>query len=283
MKRVPQWSSSISHDSKIIGTGGGRHTSAGKEHRMNFNDDITRITNELLADGTVDKILREHIEAGFTKAIDDSFKWGELNNAIKKRVTEVLVPFIEGYDMSAYITKLDTVLTDIINQTCLQDNAKILENFRSLMTSPEEMTVTVSEIFKRYKEYVATHMDTSGREVQFEDDVNYEPMDVFVEFVEDDDRSWSCYKYATLELSVGEEEQEENLNFSIRLSRWKSEKKEGYEIEHRISPSVCGLAGLNEFDVYLLRLSRAGVRVLMDVRCDEDYVYSEEKPEATYS
>lgn len=95
----------------------------------NFDEDIQRITNELLENGTVDKILREKIEEGFTKAVESAFSYGVLKDAIKKRVEEILVPFIEGYNMSDYLVKLDTVLTDIVNSTTLSDNKKLLENF----------------------------------------------------------------------------------------------------------------------------------------------------------
>ena len=75
----------------------------------NFDEDIRRITNEVLQDGTVDQIIREKVTDGIKGAISDSFGYGKLRNAIKERVEQVLVPFIEKYDMSDYIVKLDTV------------------------------------------------------------------------------------------------------------------------------------------------------------------------------
>lgn len=95
----------------------------------NFDEDIRRITNEVLQDGTVDQIIREKVTDGIKGAISDSFGYGKLRNAIKERVEQVLVPFIEKYDMSDYIVKLDTVLTEIVNQTALVDNQKALTEF----------------------------------------------------------------------------------------------------------------------------------------------------------
>ena len=116
----------------------------------NFDEDIKRIMNETFEDGTVDTIIKEKIRKGMENAIDSAFKWGELKDAIEKRVKNVLVPYIESYDMGDYITKLDTVLTDIVNQTALQDNAQILGNFKKLMIEPGVKSVTLKDILEQY-------------------------------------------------------------------------------------------------------------------------------------
>lgn len=99
----------------------------------NFDEDVKKITDEILQDGTVDKIIRENIIKGFELAIERSFSYGKLSDAIRKKTDEGLVPFIEKYDMNNYIVKLDTVLSEIVNSTALVENKKILENFKNLM------------------------------------------------------------------------------------------------------------------------------------------------------
>lgn len=250
----------------------------------NFDEDIKRITNELMEDGTVDKIICEKVRKGFEDAIGGAFRWGELKDAIEKRVKEVMVPCIEKYDMGDYIVKLDTVLTDIVNHTGLLDNKKILENFRELMTEPEEKEVTLGQIFEMYKKHVAKHMDTTGRAVDFDcGEPCYEAMGVTAGIDEEDDEPWRHFRYATLELSVDEKEQQEKLNFSIRLIRWKDDKEKGYEIRYDVPQLVSGLRRLSDFEIYLLRLSRAGVRLLDDEKEDFDDVVAEEQPEPIYS
>ena len=211
----------------------------------NFDEDIKRITDEILQDGTVDKIIREKITKGFESAIESSFCYGKLRDAVRKRIDEVLVPFIENYDMGEYIVKLDTILSEIVNSTALVENKKILENFKNLMIEPEKKTITVSELFEQYKLYVAKEMDTDGRNVQIEDIAYYEPMEVSFEFKKEEERSWSCFDRAVLEFSVAEEEQQENLNRTIRLSK-----------------------GM--------------VKLIIDEESDCDNVISENEPEATY-
>lgn len=249
----------------------------------NFDEDIKRITDEIMQDGTIEKVLREKVEKGFLEAIDSAFRWGKLKEAIENRVKEILIPYVEAYDMSAYIIKLDTVLTDIVNQTSLQDNARILENFQNLMIEPGIEFVTLEDIFEEYKKYVSRNMETLGRTIEYDDEPYYEPIGVTAEIVKEDERPWSSFKHAVLELAVDEEEQQEKLNFSIRLSRWESVyEKKGYDLVYDVAPSIRGMRRLDDFEIYILRLARAGVRLLDDMLYDDDSVIAENKPEPTY-
>lgn len=216
------------------------------------------------------------------KAIASSFNYGKLEKAVKERVEQVLVPFIENYDMSAYIVKLDTVLTEIVNKSNLVDNKQMLENFRCLMKEPQITEIKLTDLFKEYKKFVARNMDTSGRKVEWEESPEYEAMTVYFEFEEDLERSWSSFKYATIDFTVDEEEQQDELNRTIRLSKWNEDKKNGWEIRVDTTPNLYSLRNMEEFDLLLIKLQRADVRLVADELGDEDYVYSDTKPEPTY-
>lgn len=247
----------------------------------NFDEDIKKITDEILQDGTVDKIIRENIIKGFELAIERSFSYGKLSDAIRKKTDEGLVPFIEKYDMNNYIVKLDTVLSEIVNSTALVENKKILENFKNLMIEPEKKTITVSELFEQYKLYVAKEMDTDGRDVQIEDTVYYEPMEVSFEVKKEQERSWSCFDRAVLEFSVAEEEQQENLNRTIRLNHYKN-GADGWDIIAEINPEITSLRYLDDFDILLIKLQRGMVKLIIDEESDWDNVISDDEPQATY-
>ena len=55
-----------------------------------------------------------------------------------------------------------------------------------------------------------------------------------------------------------------------------------WEIRVDTNPNLNSLRNLDEFDLLLLKLQRADVRIIADELSDEDYVYSETKPEPTY-
>ena len=253
----------------------------------NFDEDIKRITDEILSDGTVDQIIREKVTDGIEKAIASSFNYGKLEKAVKERVEQVLVPFIESYDMSGYIVKLDTLLTEMVNKSVLTDNKNLLENFKFMMEEPQETDIKISDLFKEYKKFVAGDMETEGREIVIEDNAEYEAMDVHFEFEEEGERSWSSFKYATIDFTVDDEEQQE-LQVGIQGGKGEEHgqvhilRAAGWEIRTDTNPDIYSLRHMNKFDLLLAKLQRADARIIIDETADEDFVYSDTKPEPTY-
>lgn len=263
----------------------------------NFDEDIKRITNELIEDGTVDKILREKITKGFEEVIESAFRWGDLNRAIEKRIKEVMIPAVEQYDMSEYIVKIDSMLSDVVKNTKLADNKRILENFSELMMEPDSDTITLPEMFEAYKKFVSKSMNTDGRDVEFDDGPHYRSMGVLVNLIHEERRSWSSMDYIDLEFIIDEdeesEEEQENLNVHLKLSRFRDSKyNKGFRISYDCDTSIQGLRRISDFEVFLLRLSRAGIQLIPDDKkwtdidsdCGmDDYVQSVNEPEPDYS
>lgn len=259
----------------------------------NFDEDIKRITDEILQDGTIDSIIREKVEAGFKEALESSFHYGKLRDVVKKRVEDVLIPYIEAYDMNSFVVKLDTILADIINSTTLVENKKILENFQFLMTEPDKREITIEELFSEYKELISEEIDSSGREVDCESgEPQYVPAEVSCEVEYLDDKSWSVYSYRTLDFRLNEdEEQSDELSYEVHLSRYKNSKDDEnlYSITYNGEDSIRSLRRLNRFELLLMSLSRAGVKLrfpsdyFFDKDTDEVYLKAEPEAEIHYS
>ena len=250
----------------------------------NFDEDIKRITNTMLENGTVEEIISKKIAKSFDDAINDAFRWGDLKKAIENRITSVLVPYIENYDMSNYIAKLDVILTEIINETGLSENKKLLENFKNLMIEPGIKSIKLSEMFKEYKKFVAAEMNTSGRDIDFEEgEPEYEPIIAECRFEKENERIWSIFDWADIEFSVEEDDQQQNLNRTIKLTRYKNDKCDLYDFKYESGIPIDKLRYLSDFDIYLLKLSRANVKIEIDEACMDDEVYADAKPEPSYS
>ena len=100
----------------------------------NFEQKIINAVNEKLNDGTVEKLVSQYIEKGVSDALSSLFSYsGEGKKLIEKKLNETIVPVIEEHDFKQYITKLDTVLTEIVTSTNIVDNKEILEYFKCLM------------------------------------------------------------------------------------------------------------------------------------------------------
>lgn len=245
----------------------------------NFEQKIMNAVNGKMNDGTVEKLVSQYIEKGVSDALSSLFSYGgEGKKLIEKKLNETIVPVIEEHDFNQYLTKLDTVLTEIVNATNLADNKEILESFKGLMKEPEMKEIKLSEIFKQYCKYVAENIDTDNLEACCEDgEPYYEHVTASME-VEHEDKGWfkSNYDDCSVKFTCDEDE---DLNCQIKLYKGVSKEKWNM-ISHGDSVDVNSLYGLSKFEIFLLTLKRGFVDIIMDKEsdCDDD-IEPDEKPE----
>ena len=245
---------------------------------MNLEERITNAVMEKMTDGTVEELVKKNVESAINKSLDDLFSWsGAGKKMIDEKVKEVIVPVIERHDFNQYIVKLDSVLTDIINQTSLAENEKILENFKVLMLEPDMKVIKLSDIFKKYCEYVAHDVDTDNLEACCEDgEPYYEPVTANME-VEHEDRWMSSSEYCRVKFYCDEDKE---LNKELRLYRSRDDRN--WTISYVIDTfcDINSLRSLSDFDIFLMTLRRGYVDVEMDTESEyADDIEPEETPE----
>lgn len=229
-----------------------------------------------LESGVVEKVLKEKFEKCVGEVIEGAFRWGDVKKKLEEKIESAMVSYIERNDFSEYVVKLDSVLTEVVKNSSV-DNAKLLNNFKHLMTPPEIKQIKVSELYQKWCDYVAKEVDTDGLGVNYDDGVNYEPVEVSMEVEIEEGRSWSSFEYATLRFEC---EHDEKLNFEIKLNRWS--QKELWDINYRNDSNISSLRYLNDFSIYLMRLDQSGVKLELDKECDSDEVTPEKEPEPTF-
>lgn len=233
-----------------------------------FNEEIMKIASDVLESGELEAVLRNKVLNAFSEAFERAISWGSVRDAIRNRVEEVLVPYIESYDMDAYVIKLDAILKEILETTAIADNRRILENFKRIASMPKlGMTVSLEEVFAEYRKYVAKMVDPS-----------YECVGVEARIVKDDEPFgfYSRAEYATLYLHPTNHEQD-NLCFALKLVKW--DFNEGYVMKFEAEPTLPSLAHMNDFECYLMALSQAHVELTGCERDLDDEVEPNDKPE----
>lgn len=254
----------------------------------NFNEDIKRINDEMMIDGTIDNIIREHLTKAYADAIDHAFRWGNLKEVIEKRLEEILIPAIEQSDLSDYVVKLDEVLTSIIHETALPDHKRLLEHFNTIVCQKLPKTITLEEILDKYAEFCAEELECYNREVNTDDrEPSYESCEIRVSVEDNDYYGRFSNDYALLLCEIGEDESDENkekLNRRARLTHYSWEKEEGYRIVYGGATDITSLKHMPDFDVWLLALSQNGTRVIAE-RGDfeSDEFEPNAQPECTWS
>ena len=249
---------------------------------MNLEERITNAVMEKLNDGTVEQIVKDSVENAIKKSLEDTFSWsGAGKKMIDEKVKEVIVPVIERHDFNQYIVKLDSILTEIINQTSLADNKEILENFKALMVEPGEKVIKLSTIFQKYCEYVAHDIDTTELEACCDDgEPYYESVTANME-VEHEDTWISSNNRCRVKFWC---EEDENLNKELRLYKSKTDNNWNISWEMNTFCGINSLRNLSDFDIFLMTLKRAFVDVELDTENEyADDIEPEETPEYSLS
>lgn len=245
---------------------------------MNIENSVKDVITSKLEEGIIEKLVAENLEKGINNALENLLgRYGDVTEVIEKKIKEVMIDQLSGYDYSEYIVKLDYVLGEILKNTAL-DNKKILENFKRFMTDTEiPKVVKVSDIFREYCDYVAKNVDTSDLEVNTDDEPCYECVNVSYEVTEHEKKSWSSYSEVSIFFEC---EEDEDMNFELKLKRWKTEKPWKIDIDEKCE--LASLRHLDEFKMYFLKLTQNYTDIEIDKLHDGDEVEPEEKPEAEF-
>lgn len=247
-----------------------------------MKEELLKIAQESLSSDEVSEIVKEKFKNALGSAIEGAFRWGDAKKAIENKVKEVMVPYIENYDFSEYLPKLDSVLTEIVNSDFCIGNKKILENFEKLMLEPEQKEIKLTDLFKVWVKQCEKDIDTDGLDIDYDDGVSYQSVDCEMHFELENKPSWSSFQRAVITF---ENEHDEKLNVEIPVSKWiwDSGKEEPYTLSVYKDLMISSLRNLSDFDMLLLRLSRAGTAIIIDKEYDDSYIQPEKEPEASFS
>lgn len=246
-----------------------------------MKEELLKIASESLSSDEVGEIVKEKFMNALENAIENAFHWGDAKNAIENKVKEVMVPYIESYDFSEYLPKLDSVLTEIVNSDFCIGNKKVLENFKNLMIKPEQKEIKLTDLFNAWIKQCERDIDTDGLDIDYDDGVSYQSVECEMRFELEDKPSWSSIQRAVITF---ENEHDEKLNVEIPVSKWiwDSGKEEPYTLSAYKDLTISSLRNLSEFEVLLLRLSRAGTAIVIDKEYDNSYIQPEKEPEAEF-
>lgn len=247
---------------------------------MSLDKAILEVVENKLKDGFMEKMIEEQLEKGINSALSSAFNsYGDVTKVIEKKIKEVMVPYVEKYDYSEYITKIDHVLVSVLEEAALP-HKKIMENFKDLIDFKAPGKIKVSEIFDKWCDYVAKNIDTSNLDVDYDDEPTYYNSEVTLE-VDDIERSrYSSREEAEVVFECGEDQK---MNKVIRLYQWKDSVIKGWRLELDENITLNSLQHLDSFTIFLMQLKQAGTEIEVDTHCDSTEVEVEAKPEPEWN
>jgi hypothetical protein len=247
---------------------------------LNLEDSIKDVISKKLEDGTIKKIIAEQLENAVVATMKNLFNsYGNITKILEEKIKSVMVPYLENYDYSDYIVKLDEVMGQVLKNSALE-NKKLLENFKHLTDCSEKIKeIKLSEMFEKWKEFVEENVNTTGLKIDLDrDEPAYGNVFVELEVKYDDIRSWDKYEYANI---VFECEHDEKMNFSVRV--WKGRDEKYWTLYNDFDCELSSLRNLNSFKILLMKLRQSFTRITIDIRYEESEIEPKERPEATFS
>lgn len=245
---------------------------------MTIENSIAEMIQKKLSDGSIEKVIEEKLTKCIGECMENMFRWnGSAKELIEEKLKAVMVPAIEQHNFSEYTLKLDAVLTEIVNSTSLQDNKKILDNFKELMIE-DEKEIELSDIFAKWCDYVAKNVETSGLDIDYDDGVSYQ----YVHVESEVENVNNCSKYGPDKKVVRftcEHDEDMNLQFEI----YKYDFMKCYEVSGYGGLNINGLKGLDDMQIFLARLGRNGTKITVDGKYLEDDIKPEAEPEPTFN
>ncbi|MGG7163775.1 hypothetical protein [Clostridium ihumii] len=225
------------------------------------------ITKEI-EKGIIEKVIAEQLEKCIETSISDMFSWGgDVKKVVEEKVKSVMIPYLESYDYSQYIIKLDSVLTDVLKNSCLE-NKKLLENFKGLMTSeniPRELKI--SDIFSEWNKYCEDKVDKDKL------DFDYDGAYITTSFdVEEVSETWSSYKTFMVRFEC---EEDEDLKFEFSIHAWKPTEDSKYTSQYMKTTDLRSLRYLNDFEILIMRLSEGYENIILDSYGDSEEIVVE--------
>lgn len=246
-----------------------------KRFRKSVKEEVKEVTLEAsikgcitdeLNKGIIEKVIAEKLEECISSSLKDMFSWnGEVKKVIEEKVKSIMIPYLENYDYSEYITKLDSVLVEVLKSSTIE-NRKLLENFKELMTTDNTpKKIKVSKIFEEWSKYCEGEIDKDKIDMDCEGGYMTTSFEV-----EDLSEYRSDYKQIKITFEC---EEDENLKYEIFAHKWSWSNE--FSIDSEGVKEISSLRYLNKFDMFLLRLSQGSFNLEIDLEEDSTETFIE--------
>jgi hypothetical protein len=235
---------------------------------MNLENNIKDCISQELEKGIVEKVIATKLEECISASLKDMFDWnGKVKKVIEDKVESVMIPYLESYDYSKYICKLDSVLVEVLKNTALE-NKKLVENFKELMTTEENLKdIKITQIYKKWSDYCRKEIDKE--KVQgYDYEGGYINTSLEIEEVSSD---WSDFEKHVVRFEC---EEDEDLNIEFMLTRWKEYDK-AHKLYWKKAYELKSLRHLGKIDMFMMKLDQAYANIEIDDYSSSDEIFIE--------
>lgn len=219
-----------------------------------------------LEEGIVEKVITKQFEKCLESSIESLFSYGAIRDVVKDQLKQTLVPFLENYDYSECVVKLDHVLKETL-ATSFSDNNKLVKNISELLKKDDVEVVKMSDIFTAYNEYCANTIDHDKIDIDYEG--GYVNTCLNVDEVHS---TWSSFERHIVSLTC---EEDSELNIEFEINRFKDSRSDKYDVSFRGPREITAIRHMSSIEILLLKLSQSYNNVELDTTAESEEIFVE--------
>lgn len=220
---------------------------------------IKKVYEEKMQDGSFEKIVSEEFNKMVKNACESLFGYyGPLKKDIENKLKEVMGSLIDNTDFSSYVTKIQYIINEALEETAASDYKKVAESLKSILGQKHIetfSTIKASELFKEYCSFMANEeLDESDLADHIDIDYDDGEKTAYLECVMQLD---DYHKVLRFNCNDVNDFKETKYKFEIALTR-------NNEIRFKPKIALTDYRFLDQFTCYLLMLSNNWVKVELD-------------------
>lgn len=234
-----------------------------------MNIDVSQIIADKLAqleaDGTIKRKIEESLEKSIMSAISSELESYSFRNGIEKQLRETVSTLAADCGLSAYNGYIAEKCKAIVQNHFTTDiSEKVHKTLNDIMFTKHE-SIKLSDIFKRYREWVLEHTDESDKyeREQFTHVLEVEEKEAFTHYhCKFADHTLKNYGFS-----------KEDPDIEIRLCRYRESKETNISslfLNGHYMKNSFKVGHLTDFEAFVLNLYYNETPIILDVEAVEE-------------
>lgn len=248
-----------------------------------MKDLISKVFEEKMQDGTLEKIVSEKIDEMVRKICSDQMGYGgAAKKAMEEKLNPLILQAVERCDLSDMVTKITMLLNASLKGSEVEQYHDLIESAQNLFGANdsikalrEKRVVKLSKIFEEYQKYLQYIYDRDDFESYDIEEGDYGPfasVECALTVAPDDSAYvWNKPGYE-VELSTTKSDDKKSGDIRFKL-KWNYDNTELRLCADFRSLSLADLRYCPPFIIYLATIEREWIKVEVDTEEEDDIVY----------
>lgn len=248
-----------------------------------MKDLINKVFEEKMQNGTLEKIIADKIDAMVQQICDAQMRWdGAAKKAMEEKLAPLILQAVENSDLSNMVTKITMLVNAGLRDSEVEHYHEALAGVKqlfgankSIQALREKKTVKLSEIFKKYQEYldyIYDKDDFDSDEIEDDGESATAMIECSIRVLPDKDRYFSWRKPGyEVELSTDKSDDRKSGDIRFRLD-YNYDGTQLHVCDNFRSMTLGDLRHCPEFILYLAALEREWTAIEVDIEYEDEDV-----------